>query len=95
MYYNGVLVYTTEYRSILIPKINNAQNIVMSMVETILVAGATGTVGSEVIKQLSSATRDSNIKAAIHSAERAKRVKYGMVEPIQIDYYKPNGMCIF
>ena len=41
----------------------------MGMVETILITGATGTVGSEVIKQLSRATRDSNIKAAVHSAE--------------------------
>jgi uncharacterized protein YbjT (DUF2867 family) len=44
-----------------------------SNAEAILVTGATGTVGSEVIKQLSSATRDSNIKAAVHSTKRVKK----------------------
>jgi FlaA1/EpsC-like NDP-sugar epimerase len=33
------------------------------MVETILVTGASGTVGSEVINQLSSATADANISS--------------------------------
>ena len=64
----------------------------MDMPETILITGATGTVGSEIIKQLLIATRDSNIKAAVHSAERVKRVKYNMVEPIQIDYDKPETL---
>jgi uncharacterized protein YbjT (DUF2867 family) len=65
-----------------------------SIAETILVTGATGTVGSEVIKQLSRATTDVNIKAAGHSAERVKRVvKYDdMVESIQIDYNKPETL---
>ena len=42
---------------------------------TILITGATGTVGSEVVKQLSSATSTVKIKAAIHSVENVKRVK--------------------
>jgi uncharacterized protein YbjT (DUF2867 family) len=37
----------------------------MDMAETILVTGATSTVGSEVIKQLSKASTDVNIKAAV------------------------------
>jgi uncharacterized protein YbjT (DUF2867 family) len=47
----------------------------MDMPETILITGATGTVGSEIIKQLLIATRDSNIKAAVHSAEKSKKSK--------------------
>ena len=35
----------------------------MDMAKTILITGATGTVGSEVITQLSRSTRDSHIKA--------------------------------
>jgi len=43
------------------------------MVETILVTGATGTVGSEVINQLASATEDVNIRAAAHSIENLQK----------------------
>jgi uncharacterized protein YbjT (DUF2867 family) len=46
------------------------------MVETILVSGATGTVGSEVVKQLSSIT-DVNIKAAARSVEKIKNLESG------------------
>jgi uncharacterized protein YbjT (DUF2867 family) len=61
--------------------------------ETILVTGATGTVESEVIKQLSSASTDVDIKAAVHSAENVKRVvKSDKVKPIQIDYNKPETL---
>jgi uncharacterized protein YbjT (DUF2867 family) len=62
------------------------------VVETILVTGATGTVGSEVVKQLSSATSDINIKAAVHSVENAKKVQYDRVEAVQIDYDKPETL---
>jgi uncharacterized protein YbjT (DUF2867 family) len=63
------------------------------MVETILVTGASGTVGSEVINQLSSATTDANIMAAAHSIESIKKViKSESVEPIQIDYNKPDTL---
>jgi uncharacterized protein YbjT (DUF2867 family) len=63
------------------------------MVDTILVTGATGTVGSEVIKQLvPSATSNFNIKAAVHSQEESrKRVAEEMrVKPVQMDYNKPD-----
>jgi uncharacterized protein YbjT (DUF2867 family) len=63
------------------------------MVETILVTGASGTVGSEVINQLSSATTDANIRAAAHSIESIKKViKSESVELIQIDYNKPDTL---
>jgi uncharacterized protein YbjT (DUF2867 family) len=56
------------------------------MSETILVTGATGTVGSEVVKQLSSDALNYNIKAGIHSIENADRVKqYDRVKAVQID----------
>jgi len=44
------------------------------MVETILITGASGTVGSELINQLSSPTADAKIKAATHSIESTKRL---------------------
>jgi uncharacterized protein YbjT (DUF2867 family) len=47
----------------------------INMVETVPVTGATGNVGREVIKQLSRATTDINIKAAVHSVENAKNSK--------------------
>ena len=62
------------------------------MVDTILVTGATGTVGSEVTKQLiSSPTSNFNIKAAVHSQESGNRVAAETrVKPVQIDYNKPD-----
>ena len=58
---------------------------------TILVTGATGTVGREVIKQLLGATTESNIKAAGRSIENVKRViNSDRVEPVQIDYDRPD-----
>ena len=64
------------------------------MADTILVTGATGTVGSEVIKQLVSSPDTSNfhIKTAVRSAgeESEKRVAAERVKPVQIDYNKPD-----
>jgi uncharacterized protein YbjT (DUF2867 family) len=63
------------------------------MVETILVTGANGTVGSEVVNQLSSAIPDANIRAGAHSIENIKKIaKSDIVEPIQIDYDKPDTL---
>jgi uncharacterized protein YbjT (DUF2867 family) len=63
------------------------------MVETILVTGATGTVGSEVINQLSGAAADVNIRAAAHSIENLKKiVKSDIVEPVEMDYDKPDSL---
>ncbi len=44
------------------------------MIETILVTGATGTVGSEVVKQLSGVMTDINIKAAVHSQNKVVHI---------------------
>ncbi len=63
------------------------------MADTILVTGATGNVGSEVVRQLSQATSDANIKAAVHSVENAKKVQqHDRVETVQIDYDKQEGI---
>jgi uncharacterized protein YbjT (DUF2867 family) len=59
--------------------------------EIFLVTGATGNVASEVVKQLAKA-RESNIKEAVRSDEKVSRVKYDMIEPIQIDYYRPETL---
>jgi uncharacterized protein YbjT (DUF2867 family) len=47
--------------------------ILLNMNETIQVTGATGTVGSEVVKQLSRDALDYNIKAGVHSIENANK----------------------
>jgi len=63
------------------------------MSETILVTGATGTVGSEVVKQLSRDVPDVKIKAGVHSFENAKKVQqYDRVKAVQIDYDKEEGL---
>lgn len=64
---------------------------------TILITGATGLLGSEVVKQLSSAIPAVKIKAAIHSVENLKRVKENndaaaRVEPVLFDYEKPETL---
>lgn len=59
--------------------------------EVFLVTGATGTIATEVVKQLAKA-RESNVKEAVHSAEKVSIVKYDMIEPIQIDYYRPETL---
>ncbi len=50
-------------------------------------------VGHEVVKQLSSTTRDVSIKAGGRSIENVKKViNFDRTEPIQIDYYKPETL---
>ena len=63
------------------------------MVGTILVTGATGTVGSEVVEQLSRDASSYNIKAGVHSIENADKVQqYDRVKAVQIDYDKIEGI---
>ena len=63
------------------------------MVGTILVTGATGTVGSEVVEQLSRDASSYNIKAGVHSIENADKVQqYDRVKVVQIDYDKIEGI---
>ena len=65
---------------------------------TILVTGATGTVGSEVVKQLvsSSSSSDQNsivIRAAVHSKDKADKFKHydnKIVQTVNMDYNNPE-----
>jgi uncharacterized protein YbjT (DUF2867 family) len=63
---------------------------------TILVTGATGTVGSEVVKQLASISSSSSghkIRAAVHSKNKADKLKQfddKRVEIVELDYTKPE-----
>ena len=64
------------------------------MAETILVTGATGTVGSEVVKQLLSAKgqkEDIIVKAAARSANDDTFRDFG-VQVVQLDYNKPDTL---
>jgi uncharacterized protein YbjT (DUF2867 family) len=66
---------------------------------TILVTGATGTVGNEVVKQLSSILPSSsryNIRAATHSQNKTGRLKQfgnNIVETADLDYTKPETVA--
>ena len=63
----------------------------------ILVTGATGTVGSEVVKQLASSGQrgQSVIRAAVHSQNKADKFKSDnkTVEIVNIDYNKPETIA--
>jgi uncharacterized protein YbjT (DUF2867 family) len=66
------------------------------MTETILVTGATGTVGSEVLKQLLSAKgerqeEEMNIKAAARSANDSTYRNLG-IQTVELDYNKPDTL---
>src|SRR5437763_4036832 len=63
------------------------------MAETILVTGATGTVGSEVVKQLLSTKgeKDIIVKAVAHSANDSAFRNLG-VQVVQLDYNKPDTL---
>jgi uncharacterized protein YbjT (DUF2867 family) len=61
--------------------------------DTILVTGATGTVGSEVVKQLSlsSSLDHCIIKAGVHSPDKADKLgPHKRLEIVGMDYYKPE-----
>ena len=64
------------------------------MAETILITGASGNVGSEVVRQLSSSRKDINIKAAGHSVESVRKVikSDDRIEPTELDYNKPDTL---
>jgi uncharacterized protein YbjT (DUF2867 family) len=67
--------------------------------KTILVTGATGTVGSEVVKQLTSISPLSSghkIRAAVHSKNKADKLKQfdnKRVEIVELDYAKPETVA--
>ena len=61
--------------------------------ESILVTGATGNIGSQVVKQLLSDAPDVSIKAAVHSSQNVKKIKSDdRVKVIQIDYNKAETL---
>ena len=69
-----------------------------SQEKTILVTGATGTVGSEVVKQLTSISSSSGhkIRAAVHSKNKADKLKQfdnKRVEIVELDYTKPETVA--
>jgi len=62
------------------------------MAETILITGATGTVGSEVVKQLLSAKGErKNIKVAARSSNDSTFRNLG-VQGLELDYNKPDTL---
>src|SRR5919197_4544795 len=65
------------------------------MAETILVTGATGTLGSEVVKQLLSAKgkEDVNIKAAARSSNDNTFEGLNKVQVVQLDYNNPSTLA--
>jgi uncharacterized protein YbjT (DUF2867 family) len=61
--------------------------------ESILVTGATGNIGSEVVKQLLGTAPAVSIKAAVHSSQNVKKVKDGdRVKVIPIDYNESDTL---
>ena len=59
----------------------------------ILLTGATGTVGSEVVKQLVPISTDNNIRATVHSNNKADKDGQFIdkeVEVVYLDYMKPD-----
>jgi uncharacterized protein YbjT (DUF2867 family) len=63
----------------------------------ILVTGATGTVGSEVVKQLtlpSSLSSGIRVRAAVHSKDKADRLRdeNKTIEIADLDYNKPESV---
>lgn len=62
------------------------------MAETILVTGATGTLGNEVVKQLSA--KGKIIKAAARSANDNTFGNLGEVQVVQLDYNRPDTLAV-
>ena len=64
------------------------------MTETILITGATGTVGSEVVKQLSAKGENIIVKAAARSATDNTFENLNRVQVVQLDYDKPDSLAV-
>ncbi len=58
------------------------------MSNTILVTGATGNVGSEVVKQLSA--KGANVRACCHTLSKADKIRGPGVEIVEFDYDRPE-----
>jgi uncharacterized protein YbjT (DUF2867 family) len=59
------------------------------MATTILVTGATGTIGSQVVSALEG-RNDVTVRAAVRSAAKAESLKGGNVTPVDFEYNKPE-----
>ncbi|AYA38589.1 SDR family oxidoreductase [Hymenobacter oligotrophus] len=59
------------------------------MAETILVTGATGTVGSELVRAL--ITRGAHTRAAVHSIIKGDRLRHfnPEIQLVEVDYHRP------
>ncbi|UOR05530.1 NmrA family NAD(P)-binding protein [Hymenobacter aerilatus] len=64
------------------------------MASTILVTGATGTVGAELVKAL--ANRGVTVRAGVHSIIKGDRLKHlnPDVQLVEIDYRKPETLAV-
>jgi uncharacterized protein YbjT (DUF2867 family) len=61
--------------------------------ESILVTGASGNIGSEIVKQLLGVAPAVSIKAAVHSLQNVKKVKDGdRVKVVPIDYNESDTL---
>lgn len=56
----------------------------------ILVTGASGTLGTEVVKHLVNAGAD--VRAAVHSPQKAQKLKSAKIEIVEVDYGKPETL---
>jgi uncharacterized protein YbjT (DUF2867 family) len=59
------------------------------MTTAILVTGATGTIGSQVVSALAG-RNDVTVRAAVRSAAKAESLKGGNVTPVDFEYTKPE-----
>ncbi len=58
----------------------------------ILVTGATGTVGTEVVKQL--AKHGFKVRAGCHTSEKGEKIKSDNVELVNLDFSKPETFAL-
>jgi len=64
------------------------------MASTILVTGATGTIGTELVKALTN--RGVTVRAGVHSIIKGDRLKHlnPDVQLVEIDYHKPDSLAV-
>jgi uncharacterized protein YbjT (DUF2867 family) len=60
------------------------------MHETILITGATGTVGTQLVKTLSNL--NVKVRAGVHSLIKGEKLKLPHVELCEIEYHKPGSL---
>ncbi|KAA9331192.1 SDR family oxidoreductase [Adhaeribacter soli] len=60
------------------------------MQETILITGATGTVGNQIVKKLSNL--NVRVRAGVHSIIKGENLKYPNVELCEIEFHRPESL---